>query len=105
VSASKRPRTKAERTRACAIQRERNARIRDEMAAMPHQSEREIERKLGLLRFAISQLEEARAAVLNARNADEQAALAKSLVAYEREVARRRVDLGLPRLAQEGARR
>jgi hypothetical protein len=75
------------------------------MAALPFHNEREIERKLGLLRFAISQLEEARAAVLNARNADEQAALAQCLGAYEREVARRRVDLGLPKLAQEGARR
>jgi len=102
---SRKPTTKAQRQKACAIQRERNARIRDEMAAMPHQTDREVERKLGLLRFVISQLEEARAAVLNARNADEQAALAKSLVAYEREVARCRVDLGLPRVAQEGRRR
>jgi len=105
VSTSKRPRTKAERARACAIQRERNARIRDEMAAMPHQSDREVERKLKLLRFAIRQLEEARAAVLNARNADEQAALSQCLGTYEREVERRRVDLGMPKLAQEVARR
>ena len=75
------------------------------MAALPHHTEREIERKLGLLRFAIRQLEEARVAVLNARNADEQVALAKSLGAYEREVERRRVDLGMPKLAQEKARR
>lgn len=75
------------------------------MAAMPHQTDREVERKLGLLRFAIRQLEEARAAVLNARNADEQVALAKSLGAFEREVERRRVDLGMPKLAQEGGRR
>ena len=105
MSTSKRPRTKAERARACAIQRERNARIRDEMAAMPHQSDREVERKLKLLRFAVRQLEEARAAVLNARNADELLALSQCLGAYEREVERRRVDLGMPKLAQEGARR
>lgn len=98
-------RTRAQRIKESASQRTRDAKIRQEMAALPFHNEREIERKLGLLRFAISQLEEARAAVLNARNADEQAALAQCLGAFEREVERRRVDLGLPRLAQEGRHR
>lgn len=98
---ARKPTTKAQRQKACAIQRERNARIREEMAAMPHQTDLEVERRLGLLRFVIRQLEEARAAVLNARNAEEQLELSQCLGAFEREVERRRVDLGMSKVPQE----
>lgn len=102
---NRKPLSKAQRVAACAAQRERDARIREEMSALPFHNEREIERKLGLLRFAIRQLEDARAAVLNARNAEEQLELSQCLGAFEREVERRRVDLGMPKLPQEGVRR
>lgn len=101
----RKPRTKAERAKACAIQVARNARIRDEMKAMPWTNDAMTELRLRHLREAIQALAAARERVLLAANAKEQEQLAGQLGAFEREIVRCRKALGLPALPQEGARR